>query len=94
MELAPSDVLTIGGASLVVNIVVAVTLKALNFTDAMRDRWGAIVACAEGIAVVGGFAAWQHAPLDAAVLTGLLAGAASIGLYDTAQSVKSAITGK
>lgn len=94
MELAPSDVLTIGGASVVVNIVVAVTLKALAFTDAAKDRWGAIVACAEGIAIVGGFAAYQHAPLDAAVLTGLLAGATSIGIYDTVLSVKSALTGK
>lgn len=87
VALSPSDVLTLGGASVVVNIVVAVTLKALSWTEAQRGRFAPLVALAEGIVIVGGFAISQHAPLDSAILTGALAGAVSMGLYDTKGSL-------
>lgn len=85
--LTPSDVLTIGGASVVVNIVVFALLKLFAWTAAQKDRFGAILAIGAGFIVVGGFALVQHADIASAALTGILAGAASIGIYDTATSV-------
>jgi len=86
-DIATTDLLTVAGATVVVSIIVGVVMKALKFSPEHQDRFGPLVAIAIGIIVVGAAALYSGADLAQALITGLLAGAASMGLYDTVKSV-------
>jgi hypothetical protein len=76
-----SELLTLGGAVVVVTIVVEVIKRALAMDEAAITRFGPFLAIAVGIVTTCAAAVAQTAPLDAAVLTGLLAGASASGIY-------------
>ena len=80
--LAPSDVLTLSGATVVVTILVSAILKLLAIEGPSRDRFGPAIAIGTGVVVVALFALAQAADLASGALAGLLAGAASMGAYD------------
>ena len=88
--ISPADVLTVGGASIVISIITGAVFKALGWTDlpglpnALKDRFGPLAAIAVGVVVVGGVAFVQGADLLSAVLVGLLAGYGSQAAHDTA----------
>lgn len=81
-----SQFLTIGGAAVLVTILVEVTKRGLALTPAQVDRWGAPLAVAYGVlgvlllTIAQGITGLPN--LAVAALTGILAGAASCGLYD------------
>ena len=82
----PTEVLTVAGASVILTVVLQALFGALNLDGSQRDRFGPIIALAAGVVLVGGFAVVQGADLAAAFLTGILAGATSMGVHDTADS--------
>jgi len=75
------ELLTLGGATIVVTIVVEVIKRALAMSEAAVTRFGPLLAVGVGVLVVTAAAFAQGARLDAAILTGLLAGAAASGIY-------------
>lgn len=91
MDLAvtPAEVLTLGGASIVVSIIVGALIAAWKPTADAKDRFGPILAIATGVLVVGVFAVVQGADLASAVLVGLMAGAGSMGVHDITDAVTS-----
>jgi hypothetical protein len=91
MVLTPGDVLGVAGASIVVTIIVQSLIAAWSPTAAQKDRFGPFLALATGVAVVCFFAATQGQPMDAAVLTGIIAGASAMGIHDTVDSVGDAV---
>jgi hypothetical protein len=88
------DVLTVGGATAIVLILIQVAKAALKNFD--WSRFGALTAIVLGIVVVGLANASAIAEVrlgwGEAVLTGLLAGAAATGLYETGKGVASPST--
>jgi hypothetical protein len=84
-----SDLLTLGGAAAVVTIAVEVIKRATAMSDAAITRFGPLLSVGLGIAFVCGAALAKGAPLDEAILTGLLAGAAASGIYSFAKGVRS-----
>ena len=88
LNLATADLLTVAGATVVVSIVVGVILRALNLSPETKSRFGPLVAIGVGVVIVGAAALYTGADIGQALLTGLLAGSASMGLYDTVQSVR------
>lgn len=88
--LTPADVLTLGGASIVVSLLVGVLMSALGWTKPAnadtKDRFGPLLALLVGVLVVGGFAIASGGDPVAAVLTGLLAGNGSMGVHDVAKT--------
>lgn len=82
--LSPPDVLTLGGASVVVSILVGAVLKAFAITGSARNRYGPAIALATGTVVVTIFSIAQNADVLAGALTGFLAGAGSTVVYDQA----------
>lgn len=83
MELSIKDLLTVGGATVMVVLLMAVIGKALTFDTA---RFGALVDIVLGVGVVAlanvSAVAGVKLGWGEAVLTGILAGAAASGLYD------------
>jgi len=83
MELSIQDLLTVGGSTVLVVLLMAVISKAITFDTA---RFGALVDIVLGVIVVA--LANVSAVADVklgwgeAILTGVLAGAAASGLYD------------
>ncbi len=86
MEVA--DLLTLGGAAIIVTIVVEVVKRTLAMTEAQVTRFGPLLAIVIGIAATVGASIAQNAPLDAAILTGLLAGATASGVYSFAKAAR------
>ena len=86
MEVA--DLLTLGGAAIIVTIVVEVVKRTLAMTEAQITRFGPLLAIVIGIAATVGASIAQNAPLDAAILTGLLAGATASGVYSFAKAAR------
>jgi len=80
--MTPADLLTLGGAAIVVAIVVEVLKRALGWSGATVDRFGPLLAVVVGTLIVGLAGALQGADPLASTLTGLLAGASAVGLYD------------
>lgn len=86
MDLGTTDLLTVAGATVVVTIIVEVLMRAIKPSPETKDRIGPLVAVGVGVLVVGAAALYNGADLGQALLTGLLSGAAAIGLYDVARS--------
>lgn len=82
------DLLTIAGSAVIVTILVQVIKPALAWSDATVSRFGPLLAVALGVLVGTGAALYQGVDVVQGVITGLLAGASSIGIYDTAKTVK------
>lgn len=80
--MTPADLLTLGGAAIVVSILVEITKRALGWSGPTVDRFGPLLAVVLGTLVVGLAGALQGADPLASTLTGLLAGASAVGLYD------------
>lgn len=80
--LTPALVLTLGGGSIVVTILVGVILSAWKPDPATKDRFGPLLSLLVGIAVVVGFAAAQGADLLTATLTGIIVGGGGIGVHE------------
>lgn len=76
-----SELLTLGGAVVVVTIVTEVVKRTLNMSEAQITRFGPLLAVIVGIIATCGAAFAQNAAYDAAILTGLLAGASAAGIY-------------
>jgi hypothetical protein len=89
-QLTPALVLTLGGASVVVSILVGVELSAWKPTADQKDRFGPLLALATGVVVVVGFGLLQGS-IDYAslILTGILSGGGAMGVHDTVDSVTS-----
>lgn len=83
----PTEVLTVAGASVILTILLQALFAALKLAGEQRDRFGPIIALVAGVVLVGGFAVVQGADLAAAFLTGILAGATSMGVHDTASAL-------
>ena len=82
--LTPETVLTIGGASVVISILVGVIIAAWKPTPEQKDRFGPLLALATGLVVVLAFGALQgNADYASLLLTGILAGGGSMGVHDT-----------
>ena len=92
-DLATTDLLTVAGATVVVSIIVGVVLRALNLSPESKDRFGPLIAIGIGVVVVGAAALYSGADIGQALLTGLLAGSAAMGLYDTVKSVATSARG-
>lgn len=81
---------TVGGAAILVNIIVQLLKTTANLSDALMARFGELIAIVTGIVVVV-VASLVVAPLGAAgivqdVLTGIFAGLTAIGIYNTVTS--------
>lgn len=89
------DVLTVGGASLIVVILVGAIKSAVVTFDS--GRFGAILAIALGIVVVAVVNATAVTTLrldwGTALITGILAGASAAGLYDAGRGAQRASRG-
>ena len=83
-----SELLTLGGAVVVVTIIVEVVKRALAMSEEQITRFGPFLAIVVGVATTLGAAVAQAAPLDAAVLTGLLAGASASGIYSFTKATR------
>lgn len=85
-----SEAITLGGATILVSVLVEVLKRSLAWGQAQVDRFGPLVAVVVGILVVvllaaamGNLAGPDPAQAVAsAIITGVLAGAAASGLYD------------
>lgn len=84
--LTPADVLTLGGASILLSIIMGALISAIGWTKpenaATKDRFGPLLALAVGVVVIGAFAIAQGADPLVAILTGLLAGNGAMGVHD------------
>jgi|WetSurMetagenome_2_1015567.scaffolds.fasta_scaffold03982_4 hypothetical protein len=80
-----SDVLTLGGATILVTIAVEVVKRTLAMTEAQTARFGPLMSIGFGVLFVVGAAWSQTADIPNALLTGLLAGAAASGIYGYAK---------
>ena len=82
MELTLNDLLTVGGLAIVVTIV---TQLAKPF---LAERWIPLFAVLVGVAVAvlatAALGRYGVEPVAQAILTGVLGGAAAIGLYEVA----------
>ena len=85
-----TDLLTLGGATAVVVIVVEVIKRAAALTEAQVARFGPLLSIGAGVVIVGAAAIAKAAPIDEALLTGLLAGASAAGIYSFAKSTRAA----
>jgi hypothetical protein len=83
-----TDLLTLSGAAIIVTIVVEVVKRAAALTEAQVTRFGPLLAIVIGIAATVGASVAKSAPLDAAILTGLLAGATASGVYSFTKAVR------
>jgi phosphomannomutase len=73
--LTPATVLTIGGASVVVSIIVGAIIAATKLDGANKDRFGPLLALGVGVGTVVGFGVLQgNADYASLLLTGILAG--------------------
>jgi hypothetical protein len=92
MDLAPlgaSDLLTLGGAAVLVTIIFKVLELALQLSDESKKRFGPLLSIAIGIVIVEAASLSLAADLFQGFVTGLLAGAVASGLYDVATSATS-----
>ena len=85
---APSDMLGVAGASVVVFIIVGVIINAWRPTPDTRDRFGPLLCLLVAEVVTVGFAFIQGADLSNAVIVGILV----TGGADFTHSVSQAVT--
>lgn len=90
-----SDVLTIGGGSVLVIILTEAIKRAVGFSAATTDRFGLALALVLGMVVIEAFNALSvgsagHLDQASALLVGLLSGATAAGLYGGGTSIASA----
>lgn len=90
-----TDVLTIGGAAVVVIVLTEAIKRAASFSATTTDRFGLILALIAGIVVVEvfnvlSFGSATHLDQATALLNGLLAGASAAGLYSGGTSLAAA----
>lgn len=85
--MAINELLTLGGAAIIVTIVVEVIKRALAMSEAAITRFGPLLAVVVGI-VTAGLAAVSlpGSDISSAILTGLLAGASASGIYSFTKS--------
>jgi hypothetical protein len=89
-QLTPALVLTLGGASVVVSILVGVIIAAWKPTPEQKDRFGPFLALIVGVVVVVVFGALQgSADYASLLLTGILSGGGAMGVHDTVGVVTS-----
>jgi uncharacterized YccA/Bax inhibitor family protein len=86
--LTVNDLLTLGGAAVVVTIVVEVIKRAAAMNDAAIARFGPLLSVAIGVVVCMAAAFAQNASYAEAALTGLLAGATASGIYSFAKGAR------
>jgi hypothetical protein len=89
VEISLTDLLHVGGASLIVIIIVQVIKTAWSALDTVR--WGPLVSMLIGLVVVIGANVFAIADVrldwGTAILTGILAGATASGLYDAGRGL-------
>jgi uncharacterized membrane protein len=83
-----SDLLTIGGAAVLVSLIVEVIKRTWQWTDETVDRFAPIVSIALGVVVVTVATLSQGGDILQGGLTGILAGCMACGLYDGARSAR------
>ena len=81
-----TDLLTIGGAAVLVSLLVEVIKRTWQWTDAVVDRFAPIVSLGIGIVVVVVATLSTGGDILQGLLTGLFAGFTACGLYDGARS--------
>lgn len=92
MALAPlgaNDLLTLGGAAVLVTIIFKVVELALQLTAEAKARFGPLLSIVIGIVLVEAASLSLAQDLFQGFITGLLAGAVASGLYDVATSTTS-----
>jgi hypothetical protein len=89
-ELTVADLITLGGATIVVTLVVELIKRATAWDAAFNDRFVPLLAVFVGIAIGGGAALYLGADPVQAGLNGLLAGCASQGLHQVLAKVRPA----
>jgi hypothetical protein len=86
-DLSVSDLLTVVGNAGLTLALVEVVKRTLAMSDAAVDRFGPIVALAIAVVLAVAAAVVLHADLAQAVLTGVVSGTTSIGIYKVAQRI-------
>jgi hypothetical protein len=83
------ELLTLGGAAVIVTIVTEVIKRATAMSEAQVTRFGPLLSIALGIGVACA-AAFASSTFDyaSAILTGLLAGASASGIYSYSKAVR------
>lgn len=91
-----TELLTVGGASAIILVLIQVIRPALGFPDVTWQRFGALIAILLGIFVttVANLALGTPVNFLEAGLTGLLAGAASSGLYQAGTRTTEAVAAR
>lgn len=79
--------LTVGGLSLIVTITTSIVMRAWRPTPDQSDRFGPLIALVAALIWSIGAALATGSDPFAAVLTAVVAGAGSMGIYDTAKAV-------
>lgn len=92
--LTTSDALTLTGASIVVSMLVGVLVSALGWTKpanaSVKDQFGPLLSILVGVLTVGGLGLSQGADVVSAILVGIQAGWAAMGVHDTVQVASNA----
>jgi hypothetical protein len=90
-NITTEQLLTVGGVSIVTYLVCAVIFRTAAFSDALKDRFGAVIACLIGIllAVAATIVIVGTGGNDLlqAVLTGLTGGLAAVGIHEAVSNV-------
>ncbi len=81
------EVITFGGASIVVAILFEAIKAAWKPSDESLSRFGPLMALGIGVVLITPFGWYQGADLVASALVGFMAGASASGLYGTTKSV-------
>ena len=87
--LTVNDLLTLGGASIVVTILVEIIKRAAAMSDAQISRFGPLLSVGLGVVIACAAAFSQSAAYSEAILTGILAGATASGIYSFAKGARS-----
>ena len=84
--LGPNDLLTLGGAAILITIIFKVVELAIGLTGEQKARFGPLISVGLGIVLVVGASVSLGQDIIAGFITGILAGATASGLYDVATS--------
>jgi hypothetical protein len=87
--LGPNDLLTLGGAAVLVTILFKVIELATQMTASAKSRFGPLLSITIGVVLVEAASLSLAKDLFQGFITGILAGAVASGLYDVATSATS-----
>jgi hypothetical protein len=87
--MAPAEILTVGGAAVVVGILTEVLKRVWKPTDEQLDRFGPFLSLVVALVIVVPTGILNGQDVIQSALTAILAGATAAGLYDLTTPVRS-----